>query len=68
LVISAAPGATVRVRGLRVANQGWEWRPLSAEEEGSAPEEQRIRGFKVLRHEAAEHTFTEPGEHVLSSA
>ena len=68
LSITAAPGATVRVRGLRVANAGWEWVPLSPEEEPAAPEEQRIRGFKVLRHEAAEHSFTQPGEHVLSSA
>ncbi len=68
LSITAAPGATVRVRGLRVANAGWEWVPLAPEEEGSAPEELRIRGFKVVRHEAEEHVFDAPGEHVLSSA
>jgi UDP-sugar pyrophosphorylase len=68
LVITAAPGATVRVRGLRVANAGWDWVALTAEEEASAPEEQRIRGFKVVRHAAEEHAFTQPGEHVLSSA
>ena len=67
LVITEAPGAKVRVRGLRVANAGWDWVPLSPDEEAAAPEEQRIRGFKVVRHEAAEHAFTEPGEHVLSA-
>jgi len=67
LVITAAPGAHVIVRGLRVANAGWDWVALTPEEEAAAPEEQRIRGFKVVRHEAKEYTFTEPGEHVLSA-
>jgi UDP-sugar pyrophosphorylase len=67
LVITAAPGATVRVRGLRVANAGWEWVPLTPEEEPTAPEELRIRGFKVVRHAAEERAFEAPGEHVLSA-
>jgi len=64
LRIVAAPGARVRVEGLTVRNRGWDWVPLGDGEE--AAEEVRIRGFRVERHAAAEFTFSEPGEHVLS--
>lgn len=66
LTITAAPGAVVRVRALVVRNAGWEWNALSEEEEKSAPEELRIRGFSVSRLAQQAFTLTEPGEHVLS--
>lgn len=65
LVLTCGPGATARVRGLTVRNAGWEWVPLDDEEVGSAPEELRIRGFKVVRHATDELTFNEPKEVVV---
>ena len=66
LTITAAPGAVVRVRALTVRNAGWEWNALGEQEEKSAPEEVRIRGFSVARLAQQAFTFTEPGEHVLT--
>jgi UDP-sugar pyrophosphorylase len=67
LIVTAAPGARVTVDGLRVQNAGWQWVALSQEEQAEAAEEQRIRGFKVTKTEAAEFSFDQPGDHTLSS-
>lgn len=67
LCVTAAPGTTVVVDGLRVDNAGWEYVPLSEEEQASAAEEIRIRGFKIVKKETAVHTFDTPGEHALSA-
>lgn len=63
LVVRAAPGAKVAIRGLKVQNAGWEWRPLAEGE--AAKEEEAIRGFRVVRNATAEFVFDKPGEYVL---
>lgn len=50
LMIDSPPGSDVVVQNMIVENKGWEWKALSADDVG-APEEERIRGFKVVRHE-----------------
>jgi UDP-sugar pyrophosphorylase len=69
LVISAAPGATVSVKGLKVQNKGWEWKELASGGEGDAsvPEELRIRGFEVAKHETMEVFITEAGDWVVDA-
>jgi UDP-sugar pyrophosphorylase len=36
---------------LEVSNEGWKWVPLTGEDDEDAPEEMRIRGFKVVKSE-----------------
>ena len=67
LRLTAAPGATLVVDGLKVANAGWDYVALSEEEQGDAPEEIRIRGFKVVRHESEERAVETPGQHTVSA-
>ena len=69
LVVSAAPGATVTVKGLKVRNKGWEWKELAEGGKGdeSVPEELRIRGFEVVKHETKEVVVTEPGNWVVGA-
>ena len=67
LTLAAAPGSTLVVDGLKVVNAGWEYVALSEEEQGSAAEETRIRGFKVVRHETAERAVDAPGLHTVSA-
>lgn len=64
LVVKAVPGAKVVIRGLKVANKGWEW--VALDEAEKAPEELKMRGFKVVKHETRELVFDSPGEYVVS--
>jgi UDP-sugar pyrophosphorylase len=36
---------------LEVSNEGWKWVPLTGEDDEDAPEEMRMRGFKVVKSE-----------------
>mmetsp|Transcript_13425 Transcript_13425/g.32803 ORF Transcript_13425/g.32803 Transcript_13425/m.32803 type:complete len:805 (-) Transcript_13425:652-3066(-) len=63
LVVRAVPGAKVTVGALKVANAGWVWFPLK--DSDPAPEEERIRGFKVVRKETAEYIFDKPGTYTV---
>lgn len=67
LCVTAAPGASVVLDGLRVTNRGWSYVPLSEEEQASAAEEIRIRGFQIVKHDTATYTFDKPGKHVVSA-
>ncbi|GAB4817370.1 hypothetical protein N2152v2_004416 [Parachlorella kessleri] len=61
LVIKAPAGADVVVSGLSVDNAGWRWEALQEGEQ--APEEERIRGFRVVKDEQELVEFTEPGSY-----
>ena len=65
LRIRASSGAKVLIKNLKVENKGWEWKPL--ERAADASEEERMRGFSVIKHETREIEFTEPGEYVVES-
>mmetsp|Transcript_43328 Transcript_43328/g.67885 ORF Transcript_43328/g.67885 Transcript_43328/m.67885 type:complete len:244 (+) Transcript_43328:806-1537(+) len=65
LVIKAGPGATVVVKSLKVANQGWKLEEIT-EEEGK-DEVLAMRGFKVNKIETKEMIFNEPGVHTIES-
>ncbi|KAG2447470.1 hypothetical protein HYH02_007398 [Chlamydomonas schloesseri] len=64
LVIRAAPGARVTVGPMAVSNKGWAWSPLAEGE--AASEEERIRGFKVVRTETKELVFDKPGSYTAA--
>ena len=64
LEIRTIAGASVTIRGLVVTNQGWELVALSEEEMESAPEELRIRGYRLEKRETDTLAFTLPGEYV----
>ncbi|MEM8868505.1 MAG: UTP--glucose-1-phosphate uridylyltransferase [Verrucomicrobiota bacterium] len=68
LVIHACEGATVTVRGRKVDNAGFEIVPLTEEElvSETTPEYLRIRGYRIENRGAEVHSFTEPGEYVIS--
>lgn len=65
LVIRACPGANVVVNGLRVQNDGWSFVPLSDEELAAAPEEIRIRGYRVDKKATMEIVVDQPGDYVV---
>ena len=65
LVVRAVAGACVRIKGLKVKNAGWEFVALGAEDDDTAPEELKIRGFKVLKHEERALEFTDPGTYEI---
>ena len=69
LIISAAPGVSLTVKGLKVQNRGWEWKELKESETGddTIPEELRMRGFEVVKHETKELIVTEPGNWIVGS-
>ncbi|PNW73176.1 hypothetical protein CHLRE_14g621751v5 [Chlamydomonas reinhardtii] len=64
LVVRAAPGARVTLGPLAVSNRGWTWAPLAEGE--AASEEERIRGFKVVRTETKELVFDKPGTYTAA--
>lgn len=64
LIVRASAGARVTIHGLEVTNGGWEWRALEEAEEAS--EEERMRGFRVVKHEARVIEFSGPGEHTIT--
>mmetsp|Transcript_6451 Transcript_6451/g.11349 ORF Transcript_6451/g.11349 Transcript_6451/m.11349 type:complete len:704 (+) Transcript_6451:148-2259(+) len=61
LAVRAAPGVEVVLDGLVVRNAGWEFRPLTAEEERD--EQMAIRGYALERRETLEIVLTEPGRY-----
>ncbi|GLC50653.1 hypothetical protein PLESTB_000403900 [Pleodorina starrii] len=65
LVVRAVEGAEVALGPLRVDNAGWDWQPLEGE---AASEEERIRGFKVVRRETRELIFDKPGSYTVAEA
>ncbi|KAL6747103.1 nucleotide-diphospho-sugar transferase [Haematococcus lacustris] len=66
LVIRAVAGAEVEVQQLSVSNAGWVWWPLQEGE--PAREEERIRGFKVLKKECLELVFDTPGRFTVPAS
>lgn len=67
LVIKAAPGVKLAVKGLKVSNAGWSFSPLTEEEAKTVPEELQIRGYKVERTETLEIVVSEPGSYVVDA-
>ncbi|KDD76325.1 hypothetical protein H632_c267p0, partial [Helicosporidium sp. ATCC 50920] len=49
LVVSAAEGEKTEIASLRVSNRGWSWEPLPERDNGTATEEELMRGFSVVR-------------------
>eukprot|EP00897_Mesotaenium_endlicherianum_P001660 jgi/Mesen1/1521/ME001323S00374 len=66
LVVKASEGAEVRLSNLGVHNKGWQLEPIDPTD-SSIPEEIRIRGFRIVRHEQREIVISQSGEHVISS-
>jgi len=62
LTIRAAPGARVRIAGLRVHNRGWEALSTAGRD---VPEAVAIRGFELVRNETRELVFDTPGDYVV---
>ena len=54
------------VRRLTVHNQGWELVPLAPGE--VAADAIKIRGFKLVKHDARVLTFDAPGDYVVDEA
>lgn len=67
LRIIAAPGATVTIRKLSVANTGVELHELSEAQlsDAAVPEAERLRGFRWVAAEERTIRFDEPGEHII---
>jgi len=65
LVVCACEGAKVTLKSLAVKNKGWEWKHLEGEGEAAASEEEKMRGFRVVKHETRLIEFKEPGEYVI---
>jgi len=59
LVIRAGAGVSLRISGLKVRNKGWEFVEAAAD----TPEEIRIRGFELVKHETKVIEVTEPGSY-----
>ena len=59
LVINAIPGATVTLDGVTVRNGGWRYIELS--EDKPAPEEARMRGFKLCKKGTLTLEYDVPG-------
>merc|ERR1719272_842715 len=70
LVVKAGPGVRIAVKGCKVANAGWEWRALSADELKAAPEAIAIRGYTLQKNAggALEIDVTEPGDYELTGS
>jgi UDP-sugar pyrophosphorylase len=67
LRVRASRGANVLIKNLKVENKGWEWKPLDKAAAAHASEEERMRGFSVIKHETREIEFTQPGDYVVES-
>ncbi|GLI66614.1 hypothetical protein VaNZ11_010538 [Volvox africanus] len=63
LVVRAVAGAKVDLGPLTVDNAGWIWEPL--EEGEAASEEDRIRGFTVIRKASMELVYDKPGSYIV---
>jgi len=60
LVVKACAGAKVTVKGLKVSNKGWTYKPASGGDEIDA-----LRGFVVEKNETETLVFDKPGEYVV---
>ena len=60
-------GANVLIKNLKVENKGWEWKPLDEAAAAHASEEERMRGFSIIKHETREIEFAQPGDYVVES-
>lgn len=63
LVIRAGEDSHVTVDGLTVRNQGWEL--VELDPKADYPEEVRIRGYTMAKHETTEYIINEPGHFVI---
>ena len=70
LVIHACAGARVTVKGLKVANDGFQMvRLTEAEMQSEAtPEYLRIRGYRIEDRGAKIYAFTTPGVYVIDAS
>jgi UDP-sugar pyrophosphorylase len=70
LIVRAAAGATVHIKGLSVQNRGWEFVALAdgagSAEEGGVTEDLAIRGYQLVKHEERVLNFTEPGHYEVT--
>lgn len=64
-VVHAVAGASVRLKGLKVTNRGWEFAALG-DDDTDAPEELAIRGYTLLKHEQRTLEFTDPGSYEIT--
>lgn len=69
LVIHAADGADVRVKGFKVQNDGFELVALSPEERAAddTPEYLKIRGYRFENRGAAIYEFDRPGSYTITA-
>lgn len=71
LVIKGPKGAEITVDGLVVENEGWAWEaipPTAATTTSNGhPEEERIRGFTVVKKETKDVEFAEAGTYKVTS-
>lgn len=71
LVIKGCKGAEITVDGLVVENEGWLWEAISQSTEASEadkfPEEERIRGFTVVKKQTKDVDYEETGTFKLTS-
>ncbi len=63
LIINTAKGVDLTIKGLSVRNAGWEFVPLKEEDWNNPdiPEEIRMRGYRLVKHEAKVINIREPG-------
>jgi len=62
LRIEAGPGVTLHIPKLKVQNQGQDFVELTSnEQDGEAPEELRIRGYRCITHELEKIEIFEAG-------
>lgn len=66
LVIEAVEGASVTVRA-SVKNRGWQVQKLEDDDSntGSASEQEKLRGFRIVRHEERRVVFDLPGDYLV---
>ena len=66
LILRCGEDSHVTVDGLKVENKGWELTPLDPSKE--YPEEIKIRGYTMTKHETKEIIIKEPGHFVVTSS
>jgi hypothetical protein len=65
----APAAASAEIKRLTVRNAGWELAPLAPGEESTVPDSIKIRGFKLVKHDAGRVLeFKEPGHYVVDEA
>jgi len=69
LIINVVAGATLKVKGLKVQNEGWEFVQLTQEEMVSpdTPEYLKIRGYKLVKKGQKVIDIQEPGKYEIGS-